>query len=549
MCTSRKDMVVVTTKLIQNVETLNVVQNVQLKAQLKREDPELWKAVEDRETAAKQKETNHATRAGKKGGKKSGKKKKSKRKAPGKAAEPAEGAGGDDPEGASETADAEAAVESGVRRMTTRHMDAKHVPVAMEEEIGALENNQTWELVKKPDRVKVLHSKGVDKTKKHADGSVERYKGRLVACNNEQSYGVDYTDMFSAVLDMTTGKVIFALALIWGVPARHGDVPNAYVKTDKEKNLQIYLYAPQGMEISKAKLVELGAQHKRELVLRLKKGMYGLKQAGQLWNQLLHCVLTKLGYTQSYTDSCLGRAAAEWGRWEPAAADRADIPVVGRQSVVDRPLHQAGHRVCSAPGGPTPSFAAPRRLAACQEDRALLEGHPRLRLRDSGPPEGEIAGEVVLKAYCDADYAGDRVDRKSVSGGVLLVGGMMVGWLCKKQTSISLSSMEAEFVAASEVTAEMLGIAELLKEIDVKTKGVYDLKVDNQAAIKQIKGEDTSGRAKHIDISYKFVKDLAHKEALDAAYCESKEMWADIPTKAPPAPRLEELHGLVMPQE
>ncbi|GMF64040.1 unnamed protein product [Phytophthora fragariaefolia] len=95
----------------------------------------------------------------------------------------------------------------------------------------------------------------------------------------------------------------------------------------------------------------------------------------------------------------------------------------------------------------------------------------------------------------------------------------------------------------------MLGIAELLKEIGVKTKSVYDLKVDNQAAIKQIKGEDTSGRAKHIDIRYKFVKDLARKKALDVAYCESKEMRADILTKALPAPRLEELRGLVMLQE
>ncbi|GMF64041.1 unnamed protein product [Phytophthora fragariaefolia] len=302
-------MVVVTTQHIQNVETPNEEQNVQLQAQLKREDPKLWKAVEDRESSTKQKETNHATRAGKKGGKK----KKSKRKASGKAAE--------------------SAVKSDGRRMATRNMGAKHVPVgavcsaaipdprnyreamrsehadkwkvAMVEEIGALENNQTWELVKKPDRVKVLHSKWVYKNKKHADGSVKRYKGRLVACGNELSYGVDYTDTFSAVLTMTTGKVIFALALIWGVPARHGDVTNAYVKVDKEEDLQIYLYVPQGMEIGQTKLVELGAHHKRELVLRLKKSLYGLKQAGRLWNQLLHRVLTKLGYTQCYTDSCL----------------------------------------------------------------------------------------------------------------------------------------------------------------------------------------------------------------------------------------------------
>ncbi|KAE8978006.1 hypothetical protein PR002_g24845 [Phytophthora rubi] len=116
--------------------------------------------------------------------------------------------------------------------------------VGMEEKIGALENNQT-----------VLHSNSVYTTKKHADGSVERYKGRLVASGNEQSYSVDYTDTFLSVLGMTTGKVIFALAHIWGVPAT----------------------CRMRMEISKEKLAELGVQHKRELVLRLKESMYGFK--------------------------------------------------------------------------------------------------------------------------------------------------------------------------------------------------------------------------------------------------------------------------------
>ncbi|GMF42209.1 unnamed protein product [Phytophthora fragariaefolia] len=109
--------------------------------------------------------------------------------------------------------------------------------------------------------------------------------------------------------------------------------------------------------------------------------------------------------------------------------------------------------------------------------------------------------------------------------------------------------VEAEFVSVSQVTTEMIWIAELLKEIGVKANGVYDLKADNQAATKRIKGEYTSDRAKHIDIRYKLVKDLAHKEVLDAAYGESKGMPADILTKALPTLRVEELRGLVMLQE
>ncbi|KAE9261643.1 hypothetical protein PF008_g32798 [Phytophthora fragariae] len=122
---------------------------------------------------------------------------------------------------------------------------------------------------------------------------------------------------------------------------------------------------------------------------------------------------------------------------------------------------------------------------------------------------------------------------------------MVVGWICKKQSSVALSTMEAEFVAASQVTAEMLGIVELLSEIGIKVEVPYKLHVDNQA-VKQIEGEDTSGRAKHIDIRLKFIKDLSRNKGLNVSYRESKLMRADILTKTLPGPRLEELRVLVM---
>ncbi|KAE8886391.1 hypothetical protein PF003_g8924 [Phytophthora fragariae] len=72
------------------------------------------------------------------------------------------------------------------------------------------------------------------------------------------------------------------------------------------------------MEISGAKLVELGAQHKRELVLRLKKSLYGLKQAGRLWNRLLHRVLTKLVQLSVLQARCERRDAGRRIRGRPA---------------------------------------------------------------------------------------------------------------------------------------------------------------------------------------------------------------------------------------
>ena len=124
----------------------------------------------------------------------------------------------------------------------------------------------------------VLHTRWVYKTKTGADGAIDRFKERMVACYNEQVYGVDYGLTFAAVMELSTVKVILVLALRWGVPARHGDIPNAYVKADKEEHLDIYLAIPQGMKIQDGTLRQFGVQGKSYLALKLKKSLWA--QAG-----------------------------------------------------------------------------------------------------------------------------------------------------------------------------------------------------------------------------------------------------------------------------
>ncbi|OWY99238.1 putative mitochondrial protein [Phytophthora megakarya] len=114
-----------------------------------------------------------------------------------------------------------------------------------------------------------------------AKGLIERLKARLVACGNEQEFGVNYNITFPAVIDMSNVKLIFALARKWRVLAKHGDVPNAYVNAEKEADLRIYIELPQGMEISEEIRRHMGVNSDDELALELRKALYDLKQAGQ----------------------------------------------------------------------------------------------------------------------------------------------------------------------------------------------------------------------------------------------------------------------------
>ncbi|KAG6616520.1 Integrase catalytic core protein [Phytophthora cinnamomi] len=167
------------------------------------------------------------------------------------------------------------------------------------------ENYGVWAIVRRPRGVRVLHTKWVFKTKTNAVGAIERLKARLVACGNEQEFGVNYSVTFAAVIEMSSVKLILALARKWRVPAKHGDVPNAYVEARKEAELAIYIRILQGMAIPEEILKQLGVTSDDELVLELEKALYGLKQAGRLWNKLLHSKLVEIGFVQSLIDMCV----------------------------------------------------------------------------------------------------------------------------------------------------------------------------------------------------------------------------------------------------
>ncbi|CAI5705438.1 unnamed protein product [Peronospora effusa] len=93
----------------------------------------------------------------------------------------------------------------------------------------------------------------------------------MVVCVNEQVFGVDYNLTFAAVMDLSTVKMILMLSRRWKVPARHGDVPNAYVKAEKEEHLDIYMKVPKGMTIDEEKIKGLGKRSTNDLALLLKK--------------------------------------------------------------------------------------------------------------------------------------------------------------------------------------------------------------------------------------------------------------------------------------
>ncbi|CAI5716709.1 unnamed protein product [Peronospora effusa] len=148
---------------------------------------------------------------------------------------------------------------------------------------------------------------------------------------------------------------------------------------------------------------------------------------------------------------------------------------------------------------------------------------------------------VTLESSSDADFAADKADRKSLTGGVLRLNGMAVSWTAKKQGGVALSTMEAEFVAASEQARELLGIRQLLCEVGLPPVLPMTLHFDKQAAIKQLGGKASSLKAKPIDMRLKFVRDYARRGIIEAQYVRSESQLADLMTKAVDAAKLASL--------
>ena len=80
---------------------------------------------------------------------------------------------------------------------------------------------------------------------------------------------------------------------------------------------------------------------------------------------------------------------------------------------------------------------------------------------------------VNIIGYNDADFAADRIDRESITGGWITVDGMPVAWLAKKQSGMSLSTMKAEYTAASVVVMQMIGLRDLLVEFGGKCNELW----------------------------------------------------------------------------
>ncbi|GJZ72437.1 retrovirus-related pol polyprotein from transposon TNT 1-94 [Tanacetum coccineum] len=412
------------------------------------------------------------------------------------------------------------------------------------------------------------------------EGVVTKNKARMVAQGYNQHEGINYEETFAPVARLEAIRIFLAYAAYMGFMVYQMDVKSAFLNGKLSE--EVYVQQPPGFESSEFP----------DHVCKLDKALYGLKQAPRAWYETLSTFLTQHKFVRGTIDNTLftyktksdviivqiyvddiifGSTSVKLSKqFAKLMTKKYEMSMMGeltyflgfqikqdskgisicQEKYVKDLLKKYDLADCASVKCPMlpPNNLGPdesgvsvnetlfrgmigyqanpkeSHLVAVKRIFRYLKGTPNLGL---WYPKGS---GFDLKAYSDSDYAGCNLDRKSTSGGCQILGGKLVCWSAKKQSSVAMSSAEAEYVAAAGCCAQVLWIKSQLADYDV----LYDkvpIFCDNTSVIAISNNLVFHSRTKHIDIRYHFIRDHILKGNIELYFVPTKLHLADIFTK------------------
>nr|GEX97801.1 ribonuclease H-like domain-containing protein [Tanacetum cinerariifolium] len=328
----------------------------------------------------------------------------------------------------------------------------------MHDEYNALVKSGTWILIPRPAGINLVRSIWLFKHKFHADGTLSRYKARLVANGSSQQLDIDCDETFSPVVKPATIRTVLSLAVSRKWPIHQLDVKNDFLNGDLSKN--VYMHQPPGF---------VDPQYPHHVCL-LQKSLYGYA--------------TRVGFYLSRCDSSLfiirqgSQDAIElFARAHKTNCNHSRTPVdtdskLGPEGV---PVQDPTLYRSLAGGLQYLTFTRPNISYAVQHICLYMhdprEPHLAALKRILRYIRGTLdfgfhlysSTTISLVGYTDADWAGCPSTRRSTSGYCVFLGDNLLSWSSKRQRTISRSSAEAEYRGVANVVAEMHGYATFFK--------------------------------------------------------------------------------------
>ncbi|RVX20446.1 Retrovirus-related Pol polyprotein from transposon RE1 [Vitis vinifera] len=483
------------------------------------------------------------------------------------------------------------ALRKGVRRCSqhnTRGIKNSEWKKAVQDEIDALEKNGTWTITDLPVGKRPVGCKWIFTIKYKADGSVERFKARLVArgftpilwdrlsgdfcscCKTEH-----YQD--PSLIGCQSRLVLAQLDIKkcvskWG-PRRgslHGNTTWFRRKYGKESVLKLGYKQGQAdhtlfVKKSHAGKLAILIVYVDDIILsgndmgelqNLKKYLseeFEVKDLGNLKYFLgMEVARSRKGIVVSQRKYILD-LLKETGMLGCKPIDtpmdsQKKLGIEKESTPVDRGRYQrlVGRLIYLSHTRPDIGFAV---SVVSQFMHSPTEEHMEavyriLRYLKMTPGKGLFFRKTEnrnTEVYSDADWEGNIIDRRSTSGYCSFVWGNLVTWRSKKQSVVARSSAEAEYRALAQGICEGIWIKRVLSELGQTSSSPILMMCDNQAAISIAKNPVHHDRTKHVEIDRHFITEKVTSETVKLNYVPTKHQTADILTKALPRPNFEDL--------
>eukprot|EP00253_Pinus_taeda_P017688 PITA_17688 len=419
----------------------------------------------------------------------------------------------------------------------------------MDEELEQIEKNNTWELVPRPKDKNVIGTKWIFENKLNENGEVIRNKAKFVCKGYAQQEGIDFEETFAPVARLEAIRMFLALSSFQKFKVFQMDVKSTFLNADLEE--EVYFEQPDGFILG----------NDPNLVCRLKKDLYGLKQAPSPWYYRLDKYLHQQGFSKGSANSNLCIKIENnkllilvvyvddiiFGSNEEAMSQNFSLVMQKEfeMSFLGELTYFLGLQIQQNKGGiflsQTKYLKKILKKYGMEDSKLVctpMVTECSLSANDESaavhqPTYRSMIG--ILLYLTDAYWAGSVDDRKSTSGGAFFMGSRLVSWFSKKQSSIALSTAEAEYVAATSCCTQLLWMMQTLQDYQITCTPPISVLCDNTSAINISKNPVMHSKTKHIPIKYHFLWEQVLEQKVKLEYVPSKEQVADILTK--PLPR------------
>ncbi|GJX87302.1 zinc finger, CCHC-type containing protein [Tanacetum coccineum] len=368
---------------------------------------------------------------------------------------------------------------------------------AINDEMDSIMGNNTWVLADLPSGCKPLGCKWIFKIKLKIDGTIEKFKARLVIQGFKQKSGIDYFDTYALVARISTIRLLIAMASIHNLIIHQMDVKKAFLNGELEE--EVYINQHQGfimpVDLTKEFLSSrFSMKDMREADVILvstpmdtsEKLMPNINQVvSQLeYSRVIGCLMYAMTCTRPYIAFVMGKLS----------------------------------RYTSNPGT--------QHWQTIQRVLMYLKKTINYRLIYSGFPS-------VLEGYTDASWISNTEDNSSTSGWVFLFGGGAIFWASNKKTCITGSTMEYEFVALAAASKEVEWLKNLLLEILLWFKPIAPISIrcDSVATLAKAYNQIYNGKSRHLGVRHSMIRELITNGLVSIEFVRSQQNLVDHLTK------------------